>query len=256
MSKNTAYIPASDLTDLEHPRIVWRLALPDYAPAENILVNVDRLNKLAYLGGMESLRIAAYDGDATQVSPEVNSVDQQGAATATMKGSVSKAKTYKADASTFENDSVAVAYDYQWAKGTVALNVPGIDEAVARKSHLRDPKQWSRQLDKALRAGVRESSWESLISKSTNKSQLIQVAGILTVINIMFDGLNSDKLISDDLRIYPRFLAINYIINKIAGNNFSDRKHSLIVGLGLDRYFAVDAATRLFPIIKDRKPTN
>lgn len=90
-----SYVPASQLADMDHPSIVWRVALPDYAPAENIMVNVDRLSRLARLGGMESLRIASYSGDTTQVTAEVGQVDDHGTATAMMKGSVSRAETQK-----------------------------------------------------------------------------------------------------------------------------------------------------------------
>jgi hypothetical protein len=170
MSKDPTYIPASELADTDDPSLIWRVSLPDYAPAEQILVNVNRLGRLAWLGGMESLRVDSYVGDVTQMTPEVDAVDTQGTATATMKGSISKAETHKTGVSGFNDPDVP--YDYEWTRGKVSLNVAEIDERVAQKSTLRDPKEWSKQIDRALRTGVRESSWKSLVSKAPQEYKL------------------------------------------------------------------------------------
>lgn len=254
MSKEAAYVPVSELSDLEHSRVIWRAALPDYAPAENILVNVDRLSRLASLGGMESLRITGYSGDTTQVTPEAGSVNQQGVATAVLKGSVSKAETHKANASAFED--AELPYEYQWTKGRIALNLSEIDERVARKSDLRDPKQWSKQLDRALRSGVRDSSWESLIAGSTNKTAgLYALAGVITG-NVILDGLDPDKLVPDSAQSYVIYaLLMHHGFYKLGGlrAGFSDRKHALMLGVPLDRYLALNATSRALPLVKAKR---
>jgi hypothetical protein len=45
------------------------------------------------------------------------------------------------------------------------------------------------------------------------------------------------------------------MVNSLKGEagSFRDIKHSLLMGLPLDRYFAVNAMTRSLPIIKSKK---
>jgi len=251
MSKESAYISASELGEIEHPRIVWRVALPDYAPAENILVNVDRLNRLAWLGGMESLRVSSYSGDTTQVSAEAGDINEQGAATAIMKGSVTKAKTYK---TAVDNSSEGfLTSGLAWTKGKVQLNITEIDEKVLRKSNLRDPKEWSRQLDKALRPAVRESSWHSLTGKASNITLTPFLLALFSAANLPFDGL-SIGLLKDDLTALAVYnLIVLPGVDKLQGRELSERKQTLIPGYPLDRYLAVNVLSRTSPLIKAKK---
>jgi|GEM_PF-6760410 len=47
MSRESDYIPVSELANADHPSLAWRVSLPEYAPSDQILVNVKRLSKLA-----------------------------------------------------------------------------------------------------------------------------------------------------------------------------------------------------------------
>ena len=231
--------------------------MPDYAPAESVLVNVDRISRLAFLGGMESLRIDSYAGDTTQVIPETDSVYEKGIATASLKGVISRAETQKSDALT--PGALEVPEEYRWSRGTVSLNISEIDERVGTKGHLRDPKEWSRQLDKALRAGIRESSWSSLISASRFKSMPAVILGTGIFTNAGVYGDRGTELAAYTAAGYTiTSLFALHVIHKWRGHDVSyrDCKHSIMPGLPLDRFFAVNALSRTRSLIKAQYSPN
>jgi hypothetical protein len=245
-SRESSYIPVPELGDLEESRLIWRVNLPDYAPAENILVNVDRINKLAWLGGMESLRVSSYDGNTTQVSAEIGGIDNNGTATAVMKGAVAKAKTFEVDNAA----QSASLQRYGWSKNRVNLNIPEIDERVARSTNLRDPNEWSKQLNKALKPAIRESSWQSLIQQSSSKMTIPLAVGINTPFYELLKVFGS-QIQFNALGIYALSA---FVMSPLLGHRYGipvrEQKHTLVPGFPIDRYLAVSAFSRVNPLIK------
>jgi hypothetical protein len=264
MSKEYNYVSVAELAEADDPSLVWRVPLPDYAPTEQIMVNVHRLGRLAHLGGMESLRIDGYVGDITQVTPEVDAVDDQGTATATVKGSISKPETFKTSLSRF--DDAELPYDYEWTSGKVSLNIAELDERVARRTKLRDPKEWSRQIDKALRGGVRTNSWESLVSKAPSDYKWSGVpfltgVGLGTVLRSATKGqlgvgdAGSAAMLLSSYGLVLRHLSFKLFRMGEFRGRFSDKKHTLIPGPPLDRYLVLNLLSRTQPVVKPKGTT-
>jgi len=260
VSRESAYVPVSVLAEADDSSLIWRLALPEYAPSEQIMVNVKRLGRLAHLGGMESLRVDGYAGDTTQVAPQVTSVDGQGAATAAAEGSVAKAETHKAGTSGFADPEIP--YDYEWTRGAISLNVAELDERVGRRSKLRDPKEWSKQIDRALRAGIRDSSWESLVGKAPLSYKLnglpffgsYAAGATITALAVHSGGTQIfETFVGTDLFycLLYRPLSNKFLLRQRQLQH-KDMKHTLVPGPPLDRYLAVNALSRTLPIVKPR----
>lgn len=249
MSKGE-YIPASELGDFESERVIWRLNLPNYAPAENIGVNVGRLDRIARLAGFESLRIGTYAGDVTSVKPEIDGVGNDGSVTASMSTTVSKAETQKISVEP-EGESIE---EYTWTNGQVSLNMAEIDNRVGEKGvNLRDPKQWAKEINAAMRQGINNVARNNIIERPTLRSKL-RVPAYLVICWASLDVMGLDK--PDNLPELLAFVAeYQFIADPIAcgvinNNSPKDRKWSAVPGVQLDRLAAIKGLARVHPLVK------
>lgn len=238
------FVPLAAMGDLEQERVIWRANLPDYAPSENITINLDKLARLARLGGMESIRVESYVGDTTQIVPEVNSVDQHGVASASKKASISKAKTLKTEVGGALD--IEVPYDYRWQLGKISLNIAEIDERVAQKGNLRDADAWSKELDKALRKGMVKNSWDSLVVGPPISGKVKPLSDLsLVTLTAAILGRSGPELAAGVAQSYIALSLVgDHLLSKVTGIlpedvKFSDRKHTLMRGFALDRHMAV-----------------
>ncbi len=254
MEKESAYIPASELSNSGYGRVFWRVSWPDYAPVENILVNVDRLDRLAKLGGMRLLLISSHIGKITQISPEIDSVDKSGVASAAVKGSLSVAKTYKI--AKLDPDDRRIPYESQWSDAMVSLNIAEIDERISRMGKLRDPQAWASQLNKDLKAGIRKAAWKSLVSDATRKYMPLVVLAFENAfygLVALRTGTTFEPSLAEEIGGYPLFsYAVSLSHNSYYGITPLHRpfKYSLIPNPAIDRYIALNGLSRVLPLVK------
>ena len=252
MSKEI-WVPVSDLADMESGELVWRVNLPPYVPADRMAVNVQRLGHLARLGGFASLRIGSYSGETTITTPGIDSVAQDGSATATMSAAISKAETQQSSV-----DPTRAVYrgydDYVWTRGQVLLNTSEIDNRVGKKgTNVRDAKTWSKELNAALGQGIRGAVSKNLIErpdKLNAVSEYLVIASITTGLNLLFSG-TSDLLNNELINLASYHILWRYVFAKTF-NKLSpkDRRLSLIPVMQLDRVLAAQGLSRMLPLVK------
>ena len=262
MSVSGSYIPVSELAELEHPEFAWRVALPEYAPADDILVNADRIRMLARLGGMRSIAINSYSGDITKTTvPNIASIDDHGTAAASRSVAISVAETQHAQASKGNN----YLYEYFWADGNIALNVAEIEERVAQRGNLRSPKFWSKQIDSALRQGIKCSGQASLIENVPRQDVRIKLPLLtgLTAAAILFTGVITEQY-ADQSVTTPAVVATaltvpaiaDHLLNKYVTQLYDekpklkDMKLAWMPPFPFDRYLAMRALTKILPVVK------
>jgi len=136
------FIPASDLAGYETERVRWDVELPPYAPAEGIGINIGRLGRLAHGGGFNHITVVNYAGETTEVAPNVDNVNMQGSATASMRASIKKAPLADMQAAGNPSTLAQDYYEYYWPNGTLKLNLSEITNKLSsskKSGALRDP---------------------------------------------------------------------------------------------------------------------
>lgn len=246
------YVPLSELSDYEDRRLIWRVELPPYAPAEQIGINTRRLGKLARLGGLESLRVATYAGETTKVTPGIDSVDEFGQATASMSAAETKADLQQNNLSSFED--IEIPYEYQWQKGSILINSSELDYRIGEKGKLRDPQAWAKELNEALKLGIKGASEKSLIEKVPlyEKMRTPTLLGIFAVMDTLIDrkyNLNTFEHELTSLEFYQIFV-VPMLDRILRHAPIRERKLSLIPGLPIDRLFAVEGLSSALPLAK------
>lgn len=234
------FIPISELSEYETERIHWSAELPDYAPAEAIGVNVERLGNLARLGGFNQLTITSGAGDITETMPSVSSVDEHGSATATMRATIKKAELtelHQEAPGTLDKRR----YEYFWPNATMNLNLSEITDRLSsskKPGALRQPKAWTNQIDQAMRQGIRRAARENLLTNTSPAQKLLPFIaegscagfGELTFGNNAADVLTYMAVMTALVQ-----LVAEPYLSSLEGLPPSGRRWSLIPGIQADR---------------------
>ncbi len=253
------YIPASEVADYPHDNLSWLVNLPDYAPARHLGINVNRLGKLAHLGGFDHLYIAGHSGEVTQAAPVMTSVDEHGQATAGMGGAIVKARVLE---SHVYPDLIPGTWDdllhaYRWPDGRLSLNMNEIDSRVAEAGDLRSSKVWAKNLNRALKKGTREITRKHLWAERSGREKYAFAAPWLMPSYSLMQTLaleNPDYLMYGGVYWMGGLVAVHGITGMIAkshGLPLKERRKSLFPGIQLDRILAVEALSRTAPLVKD-----
>lgn len=253
------YIPLPEVAEHIGDQLGWSVGLPDYAPIEGIGVNLEKLSKLAHLGGFGHLHVTGYAGELTKETPVMTSVDERGQATAGLGGAVVRAEVLKASVSP---DLTPGSWDellhaYQWPNGKLSININEIDSLVGKAGDLHDPKAWAEKLNKFVALGTRQITRKHLFTERSAKEKYAVVAPwIMPSFSVM-------QAIANDSPTYLPF-AVLYLAGGTAfihgARNMHARRHglsrkdlrsSVFPGIQLDRILAVEALSRTSPLVKD-----
>ncbi len=251
------YIPFSEMEAAETDPVIWRVNLPEYVPANEIGINLRRLGRLARLSGFESLRVASYDGEVTKLAPGIDSVGQDGSATASMPSAVSKAETSRQSIHGQTAPELPLSIeDYTWTNGALLLNTSEIDGRVGQKGNVRDANVWAKELNAALTKGMRAMVAKNLIERPSMFHKItapLPLAASLIVIDAQYvNDFSAQTLIELGLIGIPLLHtmfepAYEMIVHKFPPNK---RRWSLVPGVQLDRVLAVNSLSRISPLVK------
>ncbi len=258
-------MPLSELAEFRGDNLAWALAVPEYVPQDEVLVNVGRLGRIARLGGTGHLRVQSEAGELTSYSTSVSSVDEGGSATAS--GSATILKSDLIDANSTVDDMTERSYEYQWADSTLTINTSELSDRIIKEDRfsgkVRDPKEWSYYIDQALRKGLRQTAKQNLVDNVpgtcvlTNAFVFSFTFGLVSILPgssergdyPVADFMNGSlgKLIA----LGATFPLSNALFEKFRnGLSFKERRWSFVPAYQLDRLLAVNALTRATKIVK------
>ncbi len=148
-------------------------------------------------------------------------------------------------------------YSYSWGDGKITVNTSEISDRIingrTEDGSLRSSRAWSCQLDKAVRAGIRQSASDQLIGNVPLENGI--TLGMLTVAGVVY-ALAFDHA---SLGGYAGEIGLQYGINQGINTFFartahglplSERRLSLIPGYQVDRLAVVHGLTRAFKVVK------
>lgn len=150
-------VPLSRLNNLETEGYAFHIQLPDYAPSEELGLDIGRLNRIKRWTGFGHLILNTYAGDTTEATPVVASLAPDGSATAGSKFSTEEADLYDTDMTkcTWAHNQFP---EYCRPSGLVKLNTNEILQRLSTDTKtpgaLRDPQAWADQLNSSLTDGV------------------------------------------------------------------------------------------------------
>ncbi len=251
------FTPVSELAGHKTERIHWSAELPDYAPAEAIGVDIERLGKLARLGGCNQVTITSGGGDVTEMMPGVSSVDEHGSATATMSATIVKAELTQLQRGEAPDAFARRHYDYFWPNVTMKLNLSEITDRLSaskKPGALRQPAAWADQINKAMKQGFRRVARENLLINAPLGYKLSPFVceGFLAGCGELFFGNNAADVLSymAATTAAVQFALEPFDLSRRHGLPISERRWSFIPGLQADRVLAVNGLTRTLKLAK------
>ncbi len=226
--------------------IMSSINLPEYAPVEDIFIDVNRIATLAKYGRLASINFMTYDGNHS-------ANDNISIGSAYNDGTASASKTIAAVVSRATNDlnPTHERYErYPRSRATIRLNTSHPDIQTAK---IRTPQPWATLLDEGIREGVIQASTKQLLRPSEERRFLfgfniaskVGIAAAFSAVSTEFDP-------SDLPTILPIYLAgsavlgtlgLNRAISKVMPNtrNMSHPETSLFENLPIDRLMIVKA---------------
>lgn len=250
------FTPLSELEGYDSGLISCRVTLPEYVPTGEIGLNVPRIERLAQIAGLDHLRIETKAGDTTAYQASVVGSDSQGNAYAGMSAVESKADIE--NASVHNPDGIHnLYYSYFWGDGKITVNTSEISDRIIKGriegGSLRSSRAWSCQLDKAVRAGIRQSASDQLIGNVPveNGFSLGAITVVGVVYAMVFDHASMSGYVGELGLMYGANQGVNALLARTEfGLPLSERRLSLIPGYQVDRLAVVHGLTRAFKVVK------
>ncbi|HET7302408.1 MAG TPA: hypothetical protein VFI74_03715 [Candidatus Saccharimonadales bacterium] len=190
-TQQAQWVPMSEL-GAQTPSVTWRLNeyLSEYTPTDNLLVNPDRLSRLAMWGSFkpnvvvtgEAAPEAADESDRPTKdhdTPSVNGINADGSAIAGLSLNRRKqpelgraALTGRIDKDGDVIDPQSDALSCRRVDLALHLDVPAIEATLTEQRSLRDPGAWAAALDTTLRRQTVEATKEHLMGGAITKFML------------------------------------------------------------------------------------
>jgi hypothetical protein len=234
------------LSELQGERV--NLQLPEYAPTEAIGINLERIDRLAHLGGfaLGETSISTFSGGTTTHGLGVTGRNADGTAIA----GAASTRNAERGRGTFEQDS-HLGFCHGRPSLTVQVNQEEIVQRLSNASKLRDARAWSAQLDTSIARGLKRASWDHYVGGPHYMEMFIASAGIMARAALEFGGG-----IDSETPAHVLMTVAIYNMVKGAGAAIADKAdprevcYSLIPGVHPDRALAVGALAKLLPLAK------
>ena len=255
MSKESLKL-LSELGEYSDAHLRWNVTFPDYVPIDRIGVNVDRINYLSHLGGLNHLLIDSRSGDTSSEQPEITGIDGQGNATAGMRLTKTKVDMSSAGVEKQKASRDNVYSEYFWGQGHISINSNELNKRVLDASRpekapsIRQPQVWANLLDKSLTKGITENAKQQLLGNVSGLSQFMLGIAIGDVV-----APPTSYSVGHLAEAFLKFSGESIIITSIVayatgGHTLKERRLSLIPAYQLDRLFMVNAIARTTKLAK------
>ncbi len=211
------------------------LPLEPYVPSSEINVHLGRIGRAAHFGHLGSLAFRRYS-EQDSITPGVDSVSEDGSATASFSASASKAP--RIDPAVNIHSSPL----FNKGSGTVKINLGHED---LNDINLREAKLWANYLDTTMGESIRACSNRKLLSSKTQRAIFASLYLLWPVIDLSSHDVG--KAIADYAINIGWFTSIAIFFGGKNGE-FT----SLIPGFPLDRMGLVQAYTRTHKLVETK----
>src|SRR5665213_1195228 len=176
MTRGTVLTPLAELEGFRSEHLACNLNLPDYVPADQIGLDVPRLEKWAQLGGLARVQIGAEQSVQSQYQQEATGHDYDGSPTTGTEAVVSKANIVVV--STKNEENKCSSSEYWWANADITINSTELYDRVLAMGReggasAGDPNIWGRLIDKAIRQGIASAAKQQLLDNVSKYSKLV-----------------------------------------------------------------------------------
>lgn len=251
MSKNTISLEefqAGYVTEVRGVQISSNLNFLPYAPTDQVAVDLGRIARIAKIGRLNEVEIGQYHEQDETYQPTVSGLDDNGTATASQSG----LRRAQLDRSKIE-DVEGVKSIMLRGHTDIKINFahPDISE-----SNPRDPKNWSKVIDLAIKDALKVSSARQLFTSSPLvRSWVISLSSFRTATSgDVFAQIPKEVIFNAGMLVFCSLLEYLLINMNNRSGVYTDEKYeklmkkispeySIVPFLPIDRFLAVTALT-------------
>lgn len=244
-------VPFSELQEFHSERLGSHVHLPEYVPADRIMLDTDRLDRIRKWSGLGNVFMESYDGDTTRVDASVSGVGSDGSAVAGGRRSISPTDLQETAVSRCIPQHHALS-DYCWPEGLIRINTAEMSQRLSSDGQLRNPEAWSKALNKAVTGGMQEAATINYLKRPlpAARSRFFRLYGIAEGFNLLQgDSLPMATAQAVMFGAFFQLTAIPYLA-RITGIPHESRHISLIPGMAFDRLAVVTGLNKTLKLVK------
>jgi hypothetical protein len=253
-------------TDEDTP-LSWDFDLPSSVDSERIVVNTSHLTRLQKIAAFSANHVFSYQGRVTEYDAAIDGINPNGTALLarrllrTVKPEPSKEKLIDAH----ENLEIMLA-----SHTTQVMSTLNKSEMVRVVSDIRQrtdksaEEAWATVLDDHLQQSIRKAAYKHLLDRTEAKGKVtevfpyVSIAFLMNNLHILNEQDLSETLIQGGGAMIGFSLlmrGMNLLSSKGNHGNsfFKEQRWSFFTFMQPERYVALDALTRVAPLIKSRK---
>ena len=151
------FYPLSKIEEEEMPNLKFDLNLPEYVDKDRIGINLKGIYQMCRVGGIRTLYVAGQSGETSSYTPTIVGRSEDGTGYAGKTGIAKKVPTYS---SSYEKATGNLPFQAKWIDAQVQLNLTEMSDRI---QVVRSTREWSGELNEALRNGISENGQSHLL---------------------------------------------------------------------------------------------
>jgi ribosomal protein L22 len=247
MSEIDRYIP---IADIQTPRIRTQIDLP-YHLEDRIGLNTKYLQTLIQIAGIKHVRISTENTKTPETKVSITGINNDGSAIA----GKAKAESISTHSQSLQPDNpkLTSSKNYSWPSLNIVLNPNEtrdqlLDSSGNNYSELKNPNNWSREINKAIKNAIRNAGRKNLVETTPTLLDGMWIAGLGFSLTPFLSSQFPDPhniLFHYGMRYFSQTFVI-FTENFQKGEGY---RLSLIAGYELDRFALLQAYSRLKPVV-------
>ncbi len=250
----------------EDDQMTWDFTLPESLDAERIEINTARLRRLMSAAAFRRVHVGEYTGETTTFTPNVNTMNAGGEATASLSGQLNEADTQQSRSfDDFHGKLGQFVMKYHGKTSPVIrMNKSELVSKVVdeRRNHdVTREAAWAQQLDLALRDGLVDVARSHLVGRESSLFSRYYMRGYYTYLAATtgIDAIQGDSPTS--LYAYVAMTGClvtlqEWLTSQVATENLVSARRWSTTPFNSeqwDRYGATLALAKTMPLIRARQ---
>ena len=264
LPRSSDFEPADMLSfwDRDNPHaLLWDFNLPSNVDSERIVVNGKALRRLQRVGAVSCSIIREYQGEVSTFTPGINGMQADGTALATKAGHAEKKPLGEAKTAIDPSISKLIHGTNGRAVLIQSFNKPELASQVSDRVHTGSKTReqaWTERLNTAFEMTFRSGAREMLINQ---ENKPLRYLGYYLYSNIPILGIES--FVNQEVNYYPAMLSgvygIEFLRQALKARTVNEsvtqnrRWSAFPYDYQPDRYLAVNALSRLYPVFSCQK---
>lgn len=250
MSREQRYTPLASIPfayDGQNGQMTWNFSLPPTVDTERLVMDSRQLRRIMTVAAFRAVHITEHQGEQTIFTPEISGIDASGQATASLKGTLNRAKRQRP--SHRDDYSPRIMRMHGKTRAIASLNKPELAARVVDAKHhkqeLTSEAAWSKELNNAINESLRATAREHLVNRDNTAGRLLTSAcyGYISAATAV-SHINPETTTGGPLVVYiPAAVAVTEaLVSSYTGRNMLPERRWSLTPAGAEQW---DRATWL-----------